>query len=95
MHIENLPARLSGAIYRVSKPMKYDVSFIILTWNSAETITECLASIRTACARDGISYEVLVVDNGRLVSDLARRVPERDRAPRLTDRMYQPERDHV
>ena len=34
---------------------------------------------------------VLVVDGGRLVSDLARRVPERDRAPRLTDHMYQPE----
>ena len=34
---------------------------------------------------------VMIVEGGRLVSDLERRVPERDRAPRLTDRMYQPE----
>jgi cell division transport system ATP-binding protein len=36
---------------------------------------------------------VLVIEAGRIVSDQARRVPERDRAPRLTDRMYQPEND--
>jgi ABC-type ATPase involved in cell division len=31
---------------------------------------------------------VMVIEDGRLVSDVERRVPERDRAPRLTDRMY-------
>ncbi len=38
---------------------------------------------------------VMVVDGGRLVSDQERRVPERDRAPRLTDRMYQPDGGHA
>jgi cell division transport system ATP-binding protein len=38
---------------------------------------------------------VMVIDDGRLVSDVERRVPERDRAPRLTDRMYQPEGGHA
>ena len=34
---------------------------------------------------------VMVVKDGRLESDLQRRVPEREAAPRLTERMYQPE----
>jgi hypothetical protein len=33
----------------------------------------------------------MVVKDGRLESDIQRRVPERELAPRLTDRMYQPE----
>ena len=39
-------------------------SFVILTWNSEATIGACLDSIRDACAREGLGYEVLVVDNG-------------------------------
>ena len=39
---------------------------------------------------------VMLFRDGRLVSDVERRVPERDRAPRLTDRMYRPEQeDHA
>jgi cell division transport system ATP-binding protein len=38
---------------------------------------------------------VMVIEGGRLVSDKERRIPERDRAPRLTDRMYQPEGGHA
>ncbi len=34
---------------------------------------------------------VMVIDDGKLVSDEQRRVPERELAPRLTDRMYRPE----
>jgi len=34
---------------------------------------------------------VMVIDDGKLVSDQQRRVPERELAPRLTDRMYRPE----
>jgi cell division transport system ATP-binding protein len=34
---------------------------------------------------------VMVVKDGLLESDIQRRVPEREAAPRLTDRMYQPE----
>jgi cell division transport system ATP-binding protein len=34
---------------------------------------------------------VMVVDDGKLLSDEQRRVPEREVAPRLTDRMYRPE----
>jgi len=38
---------------------------------------------------------VMVIQDGRLVSDQERRIPERDRAPRLTERMYQPGQDHA
>jgi cell division transport system ATP-binding protein len=36
---------------------------------------------------------VMVVEDGKLVSDERRRVPDRELAPRLTERMYRPE-DH-
>ena len=38
---------------------------------------------------------VMVIKDGKLASDVERRVPERDRAPRLTDRMYEPENDRA
>lgn len=41
-----------------------DLSFAILTWNSAKYLERCLASIDTALARSRIRYEVLVLDNG-------------------------------
>jgi GT2 family glycosyltransferase len=40
------------------------ISFVIITWNSEATIGACLDSIRRTCAREGLGYEVLVVDNG-------------------------------
>ena len=41
-----------------------DLSFAILTWNSARYIERCIASIDAALARSPLSYEVLVLDNG-------------------------------
>jgi len=38
---------------------------------------------------------VMVIKDGKLASDVERRVPERDRAPRLTDRVYEPENDRA
>lgn len=34
---------------------------------------------------------VMLIRDGRLVSDVQRKVPDRDSAPRLTDRMYRPD----
>jgi len=41
-----------------------DISFIILTWNSRTYIRRCLDSVAAACRRDGVAFEVVVVDNG-------------------------------
>ncbi|HEY3351752.1 MAG TPA: glycosyltransferase [Polyangia bacterium] len=41
-----------------------DLSFVVLTWNSAATIAECLQSIVETCDREHLSREVFVVDNG-------------------------------
>ncbi|MDD3906068.1 MAG: glycosyltransferase family 2 protein [Candidatus Omnitrophica bacterium] len=40
------------------------ISFIILTWNSANYIARCLESIFGKCAAENIDYEVIVIDNG-------------------------------
>ena len=40
------------------------ISFVILTWNSDQTIETCLQSIARICGSQNIPYEVLVVDNG-------------------------------
>jgi len=40
------------------------LSFVILTWNSEQTIDETLKGIREKCTREAIDYEVFVVDNG-------------------------------
>lgn len=39
-------------------------SFVILTWNSSKTISDCLLSISENCTKNQIDYEILVVDNG-------------------------------
>lgn len=44
--------------------MSTKLSFVILTWNSAATIGDCLESIRDACDREDVPYEVHIVDNG-------------------------------
>lgn len=40
------------------------ISFVILTWNSVQTIETCLQSVARVCANQDISHEILVVDNG-------------------------------
>jgi len=40
------------------------ISFVILTWNSENTIQESLASIGAKCRDESISHEIFVVDNG-------------------------------
>ena len=40
------------------------ISFVILTWNSGQTIETCLQSIARICESQTIPYEILVVDNG-------------------------------
>lgn len=41
-----------------------EISFIVLTWNSERTICDCLESISTACNKEHVTYEILVIDNG-------------------------------
>lgn len=41
-----------------------DVSFVILTWNSAEYIKKCIDSYARAVSHEGLTVEFLVVDNG-------------------------------
>ncbi|MFA6472634.1 MAG: glycosyltransferase [Candidatus Latescibacterota bacterium] len=40
------------------------ISFVILTWNSDQTIETCLQSIAHICGSQNIPYEIIVVDNG-------------------------------
>ncbi len=40
------------------------LSFIILSWNSEQTIEQCLKSIEKKCNEESISYEMIIVDNG-------------------------------
>ena len=39
-------------------------SFIILTWNSCQFLEKCFHSIIRSCNEEGLSYEIIVVDNG-------------------------------
>ena len=39
------------------------LSFIVLTWNSQETIKDCLESIGKLCLSENIPFEVILVDN--------------------------------
>ena len=41
-----------------------DLSFVTLTWNSRTYIGRCADSIALRCGADGLSFEILVVDNG-------------------------------
>jgi len=41
-----------------------DISVVILTYNSAKTITRCLDSLRESLSKLNFKYEILVVDNG-------------------------------
>jgi GT2 family glycosyltransferase len=53
-----------------------DLSFAILTWNSARYVERCLASIDAALQKSCFTYEVLVLDNG-----------SKDDTPRLLARL--------
>lgn len=44
--------------------MKIDITFIILTWNSAKYLDSCLNSIIEKCHAEHIRQEIVVVDNG-------------------------------
>ena len=41
-----------------------DLAFVILTWNSERYIARCLNSITEQCAKEHISVEIHIVDNG-------------------------------
>ena len=49
----------------------HKVSFVILTWNSENTIGESLRGIRDTCALESIDYDIFVVDNGSKDGTLA------------------------
>jgi hypothetical protein len=57
------------------------LSFVILTWNSEQTIRNCLGRIAAVCGSQGIDHEVFVVDNGssdstvRIIEENAARMP--------------------
>lgn len=53
-----------------------DISFAILTWNSESFLEQCLASIHKVLEGAGLSYEILVLDNG-----------SRDGTPGLLERL--------
>lgn len=40
------------------------ISFVVLTWNSAGTVLECIRSIGDKCREECLEHEILVVDNG-------------------------------
>ena len=40
------------------------ITFIILTWNSESYLKVCFDSIIRKCSEEGISYEVIIIDNG-------------------------------
>lgn len=40
------------------------LSFVILTWNSSTYLERCLDSIRKVMGEEGISFQIIVVDNG-------------------------------
>lgn len=53
-----------------------DLSFAILAWNSERYLERCIFSIYKALEKTGLSYEVLVLDNG-----------SKDGTPRLLSRL--------
>jgi GT2 family glycosyltransferase len=55
----------------MSRTPLLDISFIILTWNSETYIRRCLDSLVDACRKDGVTFEVIVVDNGSIDGSVA------------------------
>jgi GT2 family glycosyltransferase len=48
-----------------------DISFIILSWNSAQYLKWCLDSIVAKCSEERLPYEIIVIDNGSSDSSVA------------------------
>lgn len=46
------------------KVAKYDISFVVLTWNSQRFLVKCFNSIVDCCTAQQVSFEILVSDNG-------------------------------
>lgn len=44
--------------------MDIQLSFVILSFNSEAFLAQCFNSIMSHCQEDGISYEIIVIDNG-------------------------------
>lgn len=51
-----------AALRREAAVTRFDCSIIIPVWNKVELTTQCLVAL--SAATDGVSYEVIVVDNG-------------------------------
>lgn len=58
-----------------------DLSFVLLTWNSASYLERCLASVASAMRGTSLAYEVLVLDNGSTdgTPEILRQLAEQDR----------------
>lgn len=52
-----------------------DLSILVVTWNSLDVTAACLDSIREKTG--GISYEVILIDNGTTKDDTVKQVPRR------------------
>jgi hypothetical protein len=48
-----------------------DLSFVILTWNSASYLQRCFDSITAKCRQEQLGFEIIVVDNGSSDDSLA------------------------
>lgn len=55
--------RTTGTAAGVRRSVK-DLSFVILSWNSERYLAGCFESIIRTCSGEGLSYEVIVIDNG-------------------------------
>jgi GT2 family glycosyltransferase len=42
----------------------FDISFVLLTWNSRTYLRRCLDSVIAECASEGLRFEFVLVDNG-------------------------------
>ena len=60
-----IPAVRDGGAASPGPDTKPDVSVLIVSWNTRDLTVACLDSL-PAAARRGLSYEVIVVDNGSL-----------------------------
>lgn len=47
-----------------NKDMPPDISFVILSWNSAHFLDGCLNSLQTDLSGSGLTYEAILIDNG-------------------------------
>jgi len=60
--VEERRSRLSGQPERTPSALPIELSILVVTWNSERWIERCLQSIPAAC--EGLSYEIVIYDNG-------------------------------